>query len=490
MTEFDLIDATCTRRAWALACALTGNAADADDVMQQAFIVAWRRVKDIPAEPWAWMATVVANCARNHGRSRARKRKREAAFVNAAPAQHTEPASSLEQQELQSLLMRALDGLPEAEREAIVLCHISGLTQQQASEAIGINLNTLKARSSRGMAHLREKLAASAAALEGYLATVAFVPPPGGFEAAATRWKEGAVTPVTPPPAGSPFAAFAGVGAAVAVCVILVVAWILTDDTAAAAKHEFAALSILDNAPIVASAPAASPLLGAGSDTGFLADPSTDATLVANLEAPVASDETPVSRTDDPTGAGDMPRLVHRLSTYDTGEKWMEWTELVLPTGSGKHGMFTQYYRTGPVEECGEFVNNRRHGVWSSYFEDGGLHSRGQWANDAQQGVWEYYNEFGVKTREFPFVDGKRVGRCTHWHPNGQLKKVYSFVDGHIEGLATEYDTDGNKRLEVTWKAGRKDGPQYEYDKFGNVIATSINVPQPKSADVDTDPQD
>lgn len=484
MIAFDQIDAACTSRAWALACALTGNAADADDVLQQAFIVAWRRVKDIPAEPWPWMAAVVANCARNHGRSRARKRKREAALVSAAPAQYTEPASSLEKQELQAMLSKALEELPDAEREAIVLCHISGLTQQQASEATGVNLGTLKARSSRGMARLREKLAASAAAIEGYLASVAFAPPPGGLEAAASRWKEVAVASPRPTPFGSPYAALAGAGTAIGVCLVILIVWMMSGGVAAA-KHNFAAPSSLENPSVAASAPADSTpvdnaLPRADMNDEVAARGPVDLTP---LPAPEPAGDSADSAIPDAPELGQSPRLVSRIAYHDTGEKWMQWTELIMPGGEAwLHGALTQFYRSGGVEESFQFVRNRLHGPSIRYYESGGIQRRVDWVDGVQHGLCQQFDESGAKTAEYTYEHGSREGQCTKWHPNGQLHKVFVFRNDRAEGVEVEYDTQGNKRREVTWKAGRRDGPQREFDEYGNLVATTINVPQSKPA--------
>jgi DNA-directed RNA polymerase specialized sigma24 family protein len=59
------------RRAWGLAFAMMGNAADAEDVLQDAFLIAHDKARSVaPAEQMRWFVGVVRNVARNHIRKR------------------------------------------------------------------------------------------------------------------------------------------------------------------------------------------------------------------------------------------------------------------------------------------------------------------------------------------------------------------------------------------------------------------------------------
>lgn len=173
-------------QAWRLAISLAGNAADADDVVQQAWIVAWRKADNAPRDAWPWLAGIIANEARNLRRKRALR--------SHAPLTE-ESAMSLdrrpERTELARLLDEALQRLPEDQREAIVLTHLSGFTQQQAAEIADVPLNTLKARVRRGLDHLRARLGAREEEITLGLAAMPIAMPPGGLATAQMAWAAG-----------------------------------------------------------------------------------------------------------------------------------------------------------------------------------------------------------------------------------------------------------------------------------------------------------
>ena len=76
------------RPAWRLAYALVGNAADAEDVVQEAFVVATRKPHAIPSDGdgWPWIAAVVTNAARNLRRVRGRWTRRTSGSFEVARA--------------------------------------------------------------------------------------------------------------------------------------------------------------------------------------------------------------------------------------------------------------------------------------------------------------------------------------------------------------------------------------------------------------------
>lgn len=173
-------------QAWRLAISLAGNAADADDVVQQAWIVAWRKADAAPRDAWPWLAGIISNEARNLRRKRALR--------SHAPLTE-ESAMSLdrrpERTELARLLDEALQTLPEDQREAIVLTHLCGFTQQQAAEVADVPLNTLKARVRRGLEAMRQRLGAREEEITLGLAALPIAMPPGGLSTAQIAWTAG-----------------------------------------------------------------------------------------------------------------------------------------------------------------------------------------------------------------------------------------------------------------------------------------------------------
>ena len=126
---------------------------DAEDAFQAAFLVLVRRAGRLragtPLGPW--LGKVAALTARNVLRGN----RRRAAV--AGPLGHDVPAAIAPEPAVD--LDAALGGLPEADRTAVVLCHLDGLSRKEAAERLGCPEGTLSARLSRALGKLRARLA-------------------------------------------------------------------------------------------------------------------------------------------------------------------------------------------------------------------------------------------------------------------------------------------------------------------------------------------
>lgn len=173
----------CAQRGWRLAFALLQNAEDAADCVQQAFLVAARkpgRVPQVDSRPW--LAAVIANEARNLRRKRARRPaglEPGAAMPPTSP--ETDPASQAELRERDAALIAALDELPEAEREALMMTQFAGLTYGGAAGALGVPEGTLNGRISRALEKLRRRLGKGDAAIMACIPLMPIAPPPAAF---------------------------------------------------------------------------------------------------------------------------------------------------------------------------------------------------------------------------------------------------------------------------------------------------------------------
>lgn len=198
----------CGDRALRLARGLTG-ATDAHDLVQQAFVVAAERRDAIPEDdPWPWFARVVVNVSRNARRRRARPAD-AAAPVDDEPIDERglDPAELADHGEQLDRLERALAELPEPEREAVLLTHLSGLSHRAAGQALDLPRETVTSRVQRGLERLRRALGVRSGAAAAVLLGGAFA----GLEGrpgARTAWLAAAKAPAT--------AAAAGVGVGVA----------------------------------------------------------------------------------------------------------------------------------------------------------------------------------------------------------------------------------------------------------------------------------
>ncbi|MFF5981149.1 SigE family RNA polymerase sigma factor [Streptomyces olindensis] len=146
--EFDVFYASAFPRLVGRVYAVTGDLAEAQDVVQEAFVRAWDRRSEMLADdaPEAWVRTVAVRLAV----SRWRRARRWLELVrHHAPPEHV-PGPGPEH----TALVQALRRLPQAQRTAIVLHHLCDLSVEQVASETGAAVGTVKARLSRGRAAL------------------------------------------------------------------------------------------------------------------------------------------------------------------------------------------------------------------------------------------------------------------------------------------------------------------------------------------------
>jgi RNA polymerase sigma-70 factor (ECF subfamily) len=130
--------------------------ADAEDVVQEAFVRFWRS-RQRATDPTAYLYACVKHCALDWQRSRSRQlRREEAAARPEAETWFTEP---LEQEERRAAIAAALDNLPANQREVLVLKIWGGLSFPQIAEVLQTSVNTTASRYRYALAKLREQLA-------------------------------------------------------------------------------------------------------------------------------------------------------------------------------------------------------------------------------------------------------------------------------------------------------------------------------------------
>jgi RNA polymerase sigma-70 factor (ECF subfamily) len=155
---FDAFYTGTNRRVMHQMYAMTGNLADAQELVQEAYARAWQRWSTVSTydDPEAWVRTVAWRLAA----SRWRKAKNGVAAMlrHGAPEHAPEPSVD------NVALVTALRQIPEAQRRAIVLHHLGGLSVAEVAHETGAPEGTVKARLARGRAALAELLADSSLA--------------------------------------------------------------------------------------------------------------------------------------------------------------------------------------------------------------------------------------------------------------------------------------------------------------------------------------
>ena len=133
-----------------------GDAGLADDLAQETFVLAWRNIRHFRFE--ARFSTWIYRIAINAWRSEAR-RKREL-LLDADDASVLEEAAEDPPDIVSRLdLERAMATLSDGERAAIAACYYADLSHEEAAQALGIPVGTVKTHVLRGKAKLRARLA-------------------------------------------------------------------------------------------------------------------------------------------------------------------------------------------------------------------------------------------------------------------------------------------------------------------------------------------
>jgi RNA polymerase sigma-70 factor (ECF subfamily) len=130
--------------------------ADAEDVVQEAFVRFWRS-RQRAADPAAYLYACVKHCALEWRRSRTRQSRREEAA--ARPEAESWFAGPLEQGERRAAIAAALRTLPETQREVLVMKIWGGFSFPQIAAALRVSANTAASRYRYALAKLREQLA-------------------------------------------------------------------------------------------------------------------------------------------------------------------------------------------------------------------------------------------------------------------------------------------------------------------------------------------
>lgn len=153
------------RVAFALAARMCGGGA-ADDVVQLAFLTAWRAragYDDERGSPRGWLLAIVRNRAidaqRRDGSYQRLLRAQEQALSHGAPAvARDQPDLLALEREQTRATVDALALLPEPQRRVLELAYFQGLTHQQIAAREAAPLGTVKSRLRLGLEKLHEHL--------------------------------------------------------------------------------------------------------------------------------------------------------------------------------------------------------------------------------------------------------------------------------------------------------------------------------------------
>jgi RNA polymerase sigma-70 factor (ECF subfamily) len=152
-----------SRAVYTAAYRILGNAAQAQDVVQDVFLRLWRRPRTFDAQrgelgPYVrMMARSRALDLWREGQAAGRASDRlKIAVAQAEPRDEVErPSAQAERQEEGETVRAAVRRLPDAQREAVVMAYWGGLTADEIARRIEVPLGTAKSRIRLGLEKLR-----------------------------------------------------------------------------------------------------------------------------------------------------------------------------------------------------------------------------------------------------------------------------------------------------------------------------------------------
>src|SRR5262245_4766324 len=151
------------RRVMTLSARFLRDLDEAKDATQEVFLRAFRYVHRLdarrPVEPWLMRITV------NVCRDIQRKRQRRHPTFSEIPSAESEPDgvskdpySGFAQEQRRQMLWKALNGLPEKERMAVILRDVEGFSTAEVSEILGSSEGTVRSQICRGRLRIKEAM--------------------------------------------------------------------------------------------------------------------------------------------------------------------------------------------------------------------------------------------------------------------------------------------------------------------------------------------
>jgi RNA polymerase sigma-70 factor, ECF subfamily len=156
-----------SRSVFRLAFRMTGNEQDAEDLVQETFLRAFRQIRkyDGRASFGTWLYRIAANCSLDLIRLRKRRQEQQTPvdedgqeLTSTVKSETPAPDRLAFSGELQKLLGPALQRLSPVERTAFVLRHYEGMCIEDIGEALGVQAGAAKHSVFRAVQKLRRAL--------------------------------------------------------------------------------------------------------------------------------------------------------------------------------------------------------------------------------------------------------------------------------------------------------------------------------------------
>lgn len=157
------------RRVFRITLAILGNAEDAEEAMQDAFLKAYRHIDQFRRE--SRFTTWLTRIAVNEALQKRQVRKNTVSLDDVPESEikvlphstyqwHEDPEKLYGKQEVRTIVEDAIRSLPSIYRETFILRDVEGLRAEEAAEILGLTLPAIKSRLLRARLLMREALAA------------------------------------------------------------------------------------------------------------------------------------------------------------------------------------------------------------------------------------------------------------------------------------------------------------------------------------------
>ena len=157
------------KRIYNLTLRMVGNPDDALDLSQEAFLKAWKGLPSFQGDSTfsTWLYRLAGNVCLDFLRSKKRRQDTIGAAFSLddedapVPPDHAlRPEEHLERKERRAALHRAMHHLPDHHRQVLVMRELSGLSYQEISDVLELDLGTVKSRLTRARIALKKLLLA------------------------------------------------------------------------------------------------------------------------------------------------------------------------------------------------------------------------------------------------------------------------------------------------------------------------------------------
>jgi RNA polymerase sigma-70 factor (ECF subfamily) len=167
LAAFETLYRTHAGRLYSLACRMLGNPADAEDLLQEIFLAAHRKLGGFRGESalGTWLYRLATNLCLDHLRSRAVKAGQLTDTLDDEPRLADAGSRRLADATVTKMdLERALAQLPDGCRTAFVLHDVEGLEHREVADMLGIAEGTSKSQVHKARLRLRALLGSRSAA--------------------------------------------------------------------------------------------------------------------------------------------------------------------------------------------------------------------------------------------------------------------------------------------------------------------------------------